>query len=48
MLLRKMISPAWRQVIAELNLDVMLAGLKLTRPAADRSLTERSWPGEQP
>ena len=43
MLLGQIGEPTWRRVTAELNLDVKLVGLKLTRPAAGRSLAERSW-----
>jgi len=43
MLLGQIGEPTWRRVTAELDLDVRLVGLKLTRPARDRSLTERSW-----
>ena len=43
MLLGQIGEPAWRRVTAELDLDVKLVGLKLTSPAADRALAERSW-----
>jgi hypothetical protein len=43
MLLGQIGEPTWRRVTAELDLDVKLVGLKLTLPAVDRSLAERSW-----
>ncbi len=43
MLLCQIGEPTWRRVTAELDLDVKLVSLRLTRPAADRSLAERSW-----
>ena len=43
MLLGSFGESTWRRITAELDLDVKLVGVKLTRPAADRSLAERSW-----
>jgi len=48
MLLGQIGEPIWRRVAVELGLDVKLVSLKVTRPAENRLVADRSWSEKVP